>query len=99
MRQGALIRDSSDLQGFQPDMTELPAGFTGRSFYSRKRVAQAHGILSADLLSKRASTAAPPEKRARAGAAFTGSKASSQVASAVYRHLCQPLVNHQLPMK
>ena len=78
MRQRSFLTgDLSDLQGFQPDMTELPAGSTGRSYYSRKKVAQAHGILSADLLSKRASTAAPPEKRARtAGAAFAGSKAS-----------------------
>lgn len=58
-------------------MTELPASSTGRSYYSRKKVAQAHGILSADLLSKRASTAVPSEKRARsAGVAFAGSKAS-----------------------
>ena len=37
------------MQGFVPDKTELPGSFTGRNYNSRKRVALAHGISSADI--------------------------------------------------
>ena len=37
------------MQGFVPNKTELPGNFTGRNYNSRKRVAHAHGISSADV--------------------------------------------------
>ena len=37
------------MQGFVPNKAELPSNFTGRNYNSRKRVALAHGISSADI--------------------------------------------------
>ena len=37
------------MQGFVPNKTELPGNFMGRNYNSRKKVALAHGISSADI--------------------------------------------------
>ena len=37
------------MQGFVPNKTELSGNFTGRNYNSRKRVALAYGISSADI--------------------------------------------------
>ncbi|CAL5228912.1 g12133 [Coccomyxa viridis] len=54
-------------EGFVPDMTELPAGFSSKRYNSRKKVAQAHGI-PASAFSKSQKSAQKPARAPDASA-------------------------------
>ena len=56
--------ESTLLQSFVPDMSELPPGFLGKSYNSRKKVAQAHGIPAAAMIKRPRA----PDSNARSGA-------------------------------
>jgi len=52
------------LQTFVPDTSQLPPGFLGKSYNSRKKVAQAHGISAAAMMKRPRA----PDSNARSGA-------------------------------